>query len=104
VCWEHNAKDDNFPIAFDGIPYVWLGQRHYQCHQGTDKAIRQKERYRHQIASKLISEHGAPAVKTRKLRQPTKKLNCPVQFQVKKIFKFPDFQISVDTKWNRSTN
>lgn len=41
-------------------------------------------------------------IKTRKLTQPTKKLDCPVVFNVKKIFRFPKFKIDHDTKWNRS--
>ena len=42
TCWKHNAKDDALLIPFDGIPYIWLGRRHYQCHQDKDKAKIQK--------------------------------------------------------------
>ena len=101
ISWEHNAKDDAFPLVFDGIPYVWLGRRQYQCHQGKDKAVKQKANYKQSIRSKLISDHCS-SVKTRKLTQPTKKLNCPVTFHAKKIFKFPEHRISKDTKWNRT--
>ena len=41
-------------------------------------------------------------MKTKKHTQPTKKLDCPVKFHVKKIFRFPEFKVEKDTKWNRS--
>lgn len=102
ICWEYNRNDDQFPLHFDGIPYIWLGRRKYQCHQGKDKAVHQKEKYRTQKNSKLLSEHGSAASKTRKHTQPTKKLGCPVTFEVKKLFRFPEARILNDTKWNRS--
>ena len=42
-------------------------------------------------------------IKTRKLSQPSKKLNCPVQFSVKKLYRFPEYKISKDTSWQRSS-
>ena len=42
-------------------------------------------------------------IKTRKLSQPSKKLNCPVQFSVKKLCRFPEYKISKDTSWQRSS-
>ena len=49
-----------------------------------------------------MSDHGSVAVKTRKLTQPTKKLDCLVTFHIKKLYRFPTFEIKNDTKWNRS--
>ena len=42
--------------------------------------------------------------KTRELFQPTKKLDCPARFQVKKIYRFPKFAIIKDTKPLRDVN
>ena len=42
-------------------------------------------------------------IKTRKLSQPSKKLNCPVQFSLKKLYRFPEYKISKDTSWQRSS-
>ena len=42
-------------------------------------------------------------IKTRKLSQHSKKLNCPVQFSVKKLYRFPEYNISKDTSWQRSS-
>ena len=40
----------------------------------------------------------------RKLSQPSKKLNCPVQFSVKKLYRFlPEYKIFKDTSWQRSS-
>ena len=75
---------------------------HYQCHQGKGKAKTQKEKYKHKVKAKLLSDHGSVAVKTRKLTQPTKKLDCAVIFDFKKIPRFPRFRIKNVTKWNRS--
>ena len=49
-----------------------------------------------------MPDSGSVAVKTRKLTQPTKKLDCPVTFHIKKLYKFPTFEIKNDTKWSRS--
>ena len=97
-----NAKDDGFPLSYDGIPYIWLGRCQYKCHQGADKAKQQKIKHKQMVHTKMLSEHGSAAVKTRKLTQPTKKMNCPVTFHVKKLSRFPEFKITTDTKWNRT--
>ena len=39
----------------------------------------------------------------RKLPQPSTKLNCPVQFPVKKLYRFPEDKISKGTSWQRSS-
>ena len=39
-----------------------------------------------------------------KLSQPTKKVDCSVSFQVKKIYRFPKFAIIKDTKHLRDVN
>ena len=39
--------------------------------------------------------------KSRKNIQPTKKMNCPVKFAVKKIFRFANYDLLNDIKNNR---
>ena len=39
--------------------------------------------------------------KSRKNIQPTKKMDCPVKFAVKKIFRFTKYSLQNDTKSNR---
>ena len=92
----------SFLIYFNGIPYIWLGRRQYQCYQGKDKSKAKKLKYRNKVNSKLLSDRQSIITKTRKLTQLTKKLDCPVTFHVKKLLRFPEFKIDTDTKWNRS--
>ena len=103
VCWENGRKGNLMHIPFDGVPFVLLSTREYQCHQGKDKNVSKKMKYRENQHQKLCSDHPQH-IKTRKLSQPTKKLDCPVRFQVKKIYRFPKFAIIKDTKHLRDIN
>ena len=49
----------------------------------------------------LTNDHTSAVVKTRKLTQVNKKLKCPVSYSVKKIFKFSEFKVNKDTRYNR---
>jgi len=80
--------------------YIFVGKRDYQCHQGSDRGKRVKEKYQKLRDELMLGDHPQ-AIKRRKLIQTTEKLNCPVKFSVKKVIKFPKFSIKVDTKWNR---
>lgn len=100
ICWEHNSEKEGLPMQFDGIPYIWLGRREYNYHQGEDKAKNQKEIYKEKKAQQLMTDHCAP-VRTKKHTQRTKKMKCPVSFSVKKLFRFPEFRIEKNSKWER---
>ena len=56
------------------------------------KTFQKKMKYGENQRQKLCSDHPQN-IKTRKLSQPTKKLDCPVKFQVKNIYRFPKFDI-----------
>ena len=43
--------------------------------------------------AKILSDHASVAVKTRNLTPPTKKLDCPVAFHIKKLYRFPTFKL-----------
>ena len=88
-------------IPFDGVPFILLSTREYQCHQRNDNF--KKMKYRENQRQKLRSDHHQH-VKTRKLSQPTEKLDCPVRFQVKKFDRFPKFAIIKNTKHLRDVN
>ena len=81
---------------------LYLNTRQYNCHQGRDKNVKIKENHRAKQQAKLCSDHSQ-CVKTRKWSQPTKKLDCPVKFNVVKIYRFPGFKIDKHTSWKRST-
>ena len=97
------VKTINFPIYFDGVPYIFLGNRDYQCHQGKDSNITKKRKYKETRKDLVRGVDHTQHIKTRKLSQPSKKLNCPVQFSVKKLYRFPEYKISKDTSWQRSS-
>lgn len=86
-------------IPFTGIPFIILGKLAYQCHQGKDKNIKRKEIFKKKRDDAICTEHHYS--KQRKLAQDTKKKDCPVIFNIKKIFSFPAFRIENDTRFNR---
>ncbi|XP_057290826.1 uncharacterized protein LOC130613509 [Hydractinia symbiolongicarpus] len=101
ICWQLTHKEDSLPIHFNGISYIWLGTKKYQCHQGKDRGISIKKKYKQDREEKLRGDHPE-CVRTRKLAQHTKKLDCPVVFSVKKLLLFPGYKIEKDSKWNRT--
>ena len=42
VCWENGRKGELMHIPLDGVPFVLLSTREYQCHQGKDKDVSKK--------------------------------------------------------------
>ena len=80
---------------------MFLGSCQFQCHQGSDKNISKKVKFRETQKEKLTGDHAEP-IKTKKLTQLSKKVGCPVTFAVKKIYSFPEHKISADTKRQRT--
>ena len=102
IAWERCGKDDNLPLPFDGVPYVFLGAKDYQCHQGKDKNLLMKKKFSEKKETRVRGVDHVQHIKSRKLAQPTKKLDCPVRFSVKKLYRFPEYKIFKDTSWQRS--
>ena len=99
ICWE-NKRGRN-QIKFTGAPYLYLGSCQFQCHQGSDKNITKKVKFRETQKEKLTGDHAEP-IKTKKLTQLSKKVGCPVMFAVKKTYSFSELKISADTKRQRT--
>ena len=102
IAWERCGKDDNLPLSFDGVPYIFLGGIDYQCHQGKDKNLSNKRKFVEKKETRVRGVDHVQHIKSRKLAQPTKKLDCPVSFSVKKLYRFPEYKIFKDTSWQRS--
>ena len=100
IRWEYNQSNGNMSIPFNGIPYMLLVAQDYQCHQGKDIHKASKELY--QKDKKIQQSFDHCVLKSRKLAQHTKKVDCPVVLSVKKIFTFPLFKIEKDTKRRRT--
>ena len=99
LLWQNIGRNDNTPIRFSGVPFVSLNKRSYTCHQGKDKNKktndrRTAKRHEENVVQKRVSDHRV--TKSRKHIQPSKKLNCPAQFTVKKLLYFPQFEIKGD--------
>ena len=99
VRWEYH--DGKLDIPFDGVPYIQLGYQEYQCHQGKDLNVRMKEKKRALKNQAMTVDHNYGS-KTRKLTQPSKKMDCPVKFVSKKLLCFPTFKVPKDTKRDRT--
>ena len=86
---------DNLKIPFSGVPYILLAKRRYQFHQGEDTHKKSKENYQAKRKEQQTSDHCF--IRSRKLSQPTKKLDCPLVFTVKKLLPFPEYKIKKKT-------
>lgn len=96
--WEFNSPNDLLPIPYTGSPYTMLGKREYTCHQGKDRDKTLKEKRMEMKNEERMRDHSY--LKRRRHTQSTKKMDCPVKFMVKKIFRFNDV-IHKDSKYNR---
>ncbi|XP_078700653.1 uncharacterized protein LOC144927209 [Branchiostoma floridae x Branchiostoma belcheri] len=90
-------------VDYDGVPFQLVGRIVYACHQGKDKALKQKEKYKAQKEAKavyyrLLYRQDHNFTPSRRLIQHTKKLNCPAKLTATQVIKFPGFKISENTK------
>ena len=100
IRWQLINENDPLNIAYTGVPFVLLGRRRYQCHQGQDYNKKKKEKRNEEKRNQMITDHYYHQ-SSRKLPQDTKKKNCPVVFNTKKLFTFPKFAIQKDSRTNR---
>ncbi|XP_072029210.1 uncharacterized protein [Amphiura filiformis] len=96
VLWE-DFQDNNttsgmkaWRLEFDGVPYLSLSWKKFDCHHGLDRKVPHKEKRR-----KSEGSEG------KKRGQGTKKLGCPAKVILREVVKFPEFMISQDTHWYR---
>ncbi|XP_030835422.1 uncharacterized protein LOC579416 [Strongylocentrotus purpuratus] len=81
-----------FPELDCCIPFVNIGQLLLGCHQGRDKNVGKKEKYRQQVAEKLKNNDAKKKVQSRFRTHATKKLDCPAVISLKKVAMFPGFK------------
>ena len=87
------------PIPFTWTPNVMLGKQEYSCHQGKYFSENKKKNY---IEQRNCPKKSDIFAKSRKHTKPTKKMDYPVKFCVKKIFRFTLYKIISDSKHNHS--
>ena len=83
-------------IKFSGSLFILIESQTYQYHQGKDFNVSKMVYYNEAKTKKVLFEHFH--IKSRKSLQPTKKMECPVTFQTKKILSFPEFSVNKDIK------
>ena len=65
-------------IKFSGTHFILIGSQTYQSYQGKDFNVSKKIYYNVEKKKKVLFEHSH--IKSRKLRQSTKKMECSVTF------------------------
>ncbi|XP_013393643.1 uncharacterized protein LOC106161284 isoform X2 [Lingula anatina] len=96
IFWNIAAKNGDFSIKYDGIPFVFLGKKTFLCQNGRDKGIFMKKRWKEKKEKLMKEDHVF--IKNRFLQQPTKKMGCKARIEIKKIAKFPDFKVSTNSR------
>ncbi|XP_071810353.1 uncharacterized protein [Asterias amurensis] len=93
--WSQKSRA-TVPIAFDGTPFMYLGQVLLSCQHGKDKNIGIKKKYREKAALRSLNKEDDYTPTKRLLSPSTKKMGCPALISIKKVVKFPDFKVPVD--------
>ena len=76
-----------------------LGKEEYSYHQGKDYNKGKKDKYIEKKNIALMEDRVFTI--SRKHTQPTKKLDCPVKFCVKRIYRFTSYKVGIVVKNNR---
>ncbi|KAK6195731.1 hypothetical protein SNE40_001095 [Patella caerulea] len=84
------------PIPFDGIPFIIIGKKILECHQGIDRDLKYKEKKK--LERELLHKDDINFKKRKTRHLETKKKSCPAFIKIRHIVKFPDFMVNKDCK------
>ncbi|XP_062598703.1 uncharacterized protein LOC134260135 [Saccostrea cucullata] len=85
--WDTQGNADPY-IRYDGIPFIIMGKKVLECHQGFDRDTKTNQRKKRRLpASDHIFKHK------RRLVQNTKKKGCPVRIKIRHVVKFLNFKV-----------
>ncbi|XP_075184917.1 uncharacterized protein LOC142256862 isoform X2 [Anomaloglossus baeobatrachus] len=87
VHWEGPVVNDVSLHEFSGVPFIIVGRKVLGCHHGRDRAVAQKRKYAEAILQKEND-----------LMQSAQKIHCPAKIYLYHILKFPEFQITQQTR------
>ncbi|KAK6180870.1 hypothetical protein SNE40_008845 [Patella caerulea] len=89
-------------IKYDGVPFVIIGKKILECHQGKDRDIKKKvqARLRKDLFSK--SDHNFCKVRGT-LSRESKKKSCPARIFARHVIKFPDFKFGKKPSQSRES-
>lgn len=88
-------------IPYDGIPFLILGKKVLECHQGPHRD--QKTNKKKLQRCKKNSDHTYNA-KQRNMAQPSKKKGCPAELKIRHILKFPGYQLAENENYKYCRN
>lgn len=78
-------------IPYDGAPFLILGKKILECHQGPNRDRKTNEKKFQQC--KKNSDHTYK-VSQRNYVQPSKKKGCPAKIKIRHVLKFPGYQLA----------
>jgi len=80
-------------IPFDGIPFIYVGEKAYMCHLGRSKSNSTVKAEEEVLSNVGVKKHRS---------RMSKKQGCPAKVFVKQIAKFPQFQIHNNSEYART--
>ncbi|XP_020605165.1 uncharacterized protein LOC110043995 isoform X2 [Orbicella faveolata] len=86
IFWEDSQFVDGAKISFNGVPFIILGSKVYDCQHGVDRNTALKRKRREE------AETEVNVVKKRRNTQSKQKLNCPAKIKLRDILAFPRFK------------
>ncbi|XP_013382326.1 uncharacterized protein LOC106153081 [Lingula anatina] len=78
-------------VPFSGIPFIFLGTKLWTCHQGPDLDAKVKENRKKKKEQQQEKDHSF--IKRRKLKQDSKKVDCPAMVYMTHLLYFPEYKI-----------
>lgn len=85
------SKGDSAVVPFTGVPLMWIGSRVYTCHLS-------KHNYKYGVKQHKEESEGSCVNNKKKKRTPSKHIGCPATFSVTKVARFPDFEVTDESK------
>ena len=56
--WQQSGTELSPTIPFDGIPFKSCGRILFQCHQGVDKNVKQKQKYKENKEARQVYQYA----------------------------------------------
>ncbi|XP_042242400.1 uncharacterized protein LOC121879709 isoform X2 [Homarus americanus] len=89
------SKGDAVVVPCSGVPLMWIGNQVYTCHLGKPRF---KTKTKLSLAKKNHQQVDDFDSDRPKKNTPSKKVGCPATFSVTKIARFPDFELTDESK------
>ncbi|XP_063615030.1 calcium-responsive transcription factor-like [Penaeus indicus] len=96
IHWQDTQDNARPHLLCDGIPFIIMGTRTLDCHQGPDrdkkrKHIRAAANQQKDFENYLDKEHDYTEREWHSVKA-SKKLNCPAKIYIRHIIKFPEYE------------